>query len=99
MTVVKYKAEQGVYTLEADGHATGDQNVCAAVSTLTQTLLGYLLNLERAGEANVLQRRFGDGYVFVEAEGKARCRDAFELIWFGFCQLSRSFPKQVSAKK
>lgn len=99
MTEAKYSGGGNLYTLSAIGHATGDQNVCAAVSTLVQTLMGYLVNLERQEEATILNREYGDGVFRVTASGGDRCRGAFEVAWFGFCQLAHSFPEQVSIKK
>ena len=46
MTRVYLERDGNLYTLSAQGHATGSVEVCAAVSALIQTLRCYLMGRE-----------------------------------------------------
>jgi uncharacterized protein YsxB (DUF464 family) len=99
MTEVRYTIEGGMCELKCDGHATGDPAVCAAVSALTQTLLGWLLNLRQNNAAEIMEQECKEGYFHVHAFGGAGVNMAFSMIAFGLEQLAHSFPQQISVKK
>lgn len=99
MTEVRYTIAGGCCELECKGHATGDQNVCAAVSALTQTLLGWLINLERNRQVEITAQENREGYFRVRVWGGQAGNLAFSMIVFGLEQLAHSFPQQISVKK
>lgn len=92
MTRVTLKEDDGRYSVVCEGHATGSVEVCAAVSTLVYTLLGYLKNADGVVvESEVL----ADGYAEIEFSGGECARVAYELIRIGFLQLERSNEKFI----
>ena len=87
MTRVTLKSDDGRYSVVCEGHATGSVEVCAAVSTLVYTLLGYLKNADGVAVENEL---IADGYTEIEFTGGKSARVAYELISIGFLQLAKS---------
>ena len=87
MTRVTVNKDEGRYLIRCEGHAVGSAQVCAAVSTLIYTLLGYLKN---AGDIIVESEEIADGYAEVEFTGGDSARVVFELIYIGFLQLERA---------
>ena len=85
MTRVTLKEDGGRYSVICEGHATGSVEVCAAVSTLVYTLLGYLKNADCVA---VESEELADGYAEIEFSGGECARVAFELIRIGFLQLA-----------
>lgn len=85
MTRVTLKEDGGRYEVICEGHATGSREVCAAVSTLVFTLLGYLKN---ADGITVDREEIADGYADVEFGGGYNARAAFDLVSIGFLQLA-----------
>lgn len=87
MTRVTINKGEGRYLVRCEGHATGSVKVCAAVSTLIYTLLGYLKN---AGDISVESEEIADGYAEIEFSGGNSARVVFDLISIGFLQLERA---------
>lgn len=85
MTRVTLKEDSGRYSVICEGHATGSVEVCAAVSTLVYTLLGYLKNADGVAVENA---ELADGYADIEFSGGECARVAYELICIGFLQLA-----------
>ena len=85
MTRVTLKEGGGRYSVVCEGHATGSVEVCAAVSTLVYTLLGYLKNADGVAVENA---ELADGYAEIEFSGGECARVAYELICIGFLQLA-----------
>jgi uncharacterized protein YsxB (DUF464 family) len=98
MTKVKVHLGKDRYFLTAEDHATGSEQVCAAVSAITLTLLGYVLNLEQAGQAEICGKRAESGLFQLNAKGGEKCRAAFEMAAQGLLQLEGSFPQYISVK-
>ena len=92
MTRVSLKLDDGRYSVVCEGHAVGSVKVCAAVSTLIYTLLGYLKN---AGDISVESEEIADGYAEVEFSGGHSARVVFEFISIGFMQIERVYPNFV----
>lgn len=92
MTRVTLKEDGGRYSVICEGHATGSVEVCAAVSTLVYTLLGYLKNADGVAVENA---ELADGYAEIEFSGGECARVAFELICIGFLQLGQSSEKFI----
>lgn len=99
MTKVVYRTQMTDFWLDVQGHATGNQDVCAAVSAITQTLVGYLHNLKAVDEADIRKLIAEDGHLCVAAKGRDKCKHAFDMAYFGLCQLAHNFPEQVSVEK
>ena len=92
MTRVTLKEDGGRYSVVCEGHAVGSCEVCAAVSTLVYTLLGYLKN---ADDVAVENAELADGYAEIEFSGGENARVAYELICIGFLQLEQSSAKYI----
>ena len=92
MTRVTINKGEGRYLIRCEGHATGSVKVCAAVSTLIYTLLGYLKN---AGDISVESEEIADGYAEVEFSGGHSARVVFEFISIGFMQIERVYPNFI----
>jgi uncharacterized protein YsxB (DUF464 family) len=87
MTRITLKEDGGRYSVVCEGHATGSREVCAAVSALAYSLLGWLKN---AGDVAIDSEVVADGYFEVEFSGGERAGAVFELIGIGFLQLEAS---------
>ena len=92
MTRVTLKEDGGRYSVVCEGHAVGSCEVCAAVSTLVYTLLGYLKNADGVAVENA---ELADGYAEIEFSGGENARVAYELICIGFLQLEQSSAKYI----
>ena len=84
-------------TLCVRGHATGSEEVCAAVSALCYTLCAWL------DEHRVPHERlFESGFAHVTCPARSTCpaaagaaATAFEVVKSGFSLLASVFPQQV----
>ncbi len=92
MTRVTLREDNGRYSVICEGHATGSCEVCAAVSTLVYTLLGYLKNVDGVALEN---EEIADGYAEIEFSGGECAKVAFELIRIGFLQLAMAKGEHV----
>lgn len=92
MTRVTLKEDGGRYSVVCEGHAVGSCEVCAAVSTLVYTLLGYLKNADGVAVENA---ELADGYAEIEFLGGENARAAYDLICIGFLQLEQSSAKFI----
>lgn len=84
MTRVTLKEDGCRYSVICEGHATGSVEVCAAVSTLVYTLLGWLKN---ADGVSLEKEKSADGYAEIRFSGGENARAVYELICIGFLQL------------
>ena len=87
MTRVTLKEDDGRYSVVCEGHAVGSCEVCAAVSTLVYTLLGYLKNADGVA---LEKEEIADGYAEIEFSGGESARTVYELICIGFLQLGQA---------
>ena len=92
MTTVYLEADGNRYSCVAKGHATGDERVCAAISTLMYTAAGYLVN---APSEEVLEQRLDPGDAALEWRGNRTCWDVLKI---GFLQLAHSYPRLVKCE-
>lgn len=99
MTRVSFDYGLDNLAIRAEGHATGSEEVCAAVSSLTLSLLGYVLNEQRRGEALISQQVLEPGRFYLRASGGDKLRGAFEMTKQGMEQLQNSFPEFVAVEK
>lgn len=65
MTTVTLNRKGNTYSIEAKGHATGSEVVCASISTLIYSLKGYLIN----SDLEVLEDITKPGYAKVTFSG------------------------------
>lgn len=96
MTTVIYNQDGSEYTIQCIGHATGSDNVCAAVSSIIYTLAGYLHN---TNEIVVLTSHLESGNVMLAFAGEKEAKVAFDMAVIGLLQLAKSFPEYVRIKK
>ena len=82
----------GECSLTLLGHATGSEKVCAAISGLVYSLLGYLANDKRA---RVLYQRVTDGDVCLIWRGRKEALAAWRMACIGFLQLEEAEPKYI----
>lgn len=99
MTEVRYYHKGDRFRLRCEGHATGNQDVCAAVSSLVYALAGFLGN--RQGGSTVVDRRdLKEGYaeiLFTSRDQKVL--GAWDMTLFGLKQLENSFGDYIRVKK
>lgn len=86
MTTIKLTNE---YLIEAKGHA-GSKEMCAAISTLLQVIVCWLMNYETEFE---YQLSPGDAYIRFPPGGEKDT--VFNLAVVGFSQLSATSAEQV----
>ena len=97
MRKVKYYEQNDEISLEVRGHADYDEYgkdvVCAAVSTLAQTLLAYL---------NVDHEKFDysmrEGYIWTYAKG-SNVKVAFHVIMAGIHMIEEIYPDYLSINR
>lgn len=104
-TTVSASADGGYCRLAVTGHANaapkGKDLVCAAVSTLVNTLYDWVLDKDekRLLEANLHREA---GYCLIEAQAGTwqmeRLIDCFEIICFGLERLARQYPEYITYK-
>ena len=90
MTTVTLKEEDGWYSVEAKGHATGSKEMCLAVSVLLQTLHAWLV-------ASRIPHAASTGYGDSEYTWKGN-RAAYDLITAGFLRLQGTDPDHISVR-
>ncbi len=76
------------YAVQAAGHATGNPQICTAVSTLLYTLAVWLRSFGIETETEKLEP--GDALLIFR--GDRRAETAFDLITCGFLQLQQTDP-------
>ena len=91
MTKVVCSQDGDTYRIECQGHATGSELVCAAVSVLVTTLAGYLEN-ELVNSKHKLT--MGDCLVEMQTTDPAAI-GAWRATVFGLMQLENSFPDYI----
>lgn len=77
----------GIHRIECIGHATGSEQVCAAVSGLMTALAGYLVN---HNEQNIKHITLESGNGVIMFKG---AHAAFEMTKIGLLQIAQAYPK------
>ena len=93
MTCVTLSNTKGRYTVEAQGHAEGSVQACAAVSTLMYSLTGFLANAEGV---ELDTEDIADGYFLVEFSGGALAQAMYDFCLIAFLQLEKSYGGYVT---
>lgn len=77
------------------GHATGSEKVCAAVSGILYALGGYLTN---AKGVDIQAMRMDDAYVCLRWTGGKRDLAAFQMACIGLMQIEKAHPDYIKTK-
>lgn len=99
MTTVTYWQDEASKThyLRVEGHANwaeaGNDIVCAAISTVSYTLLGFLHNAEE--DIDELSAETDEGCVVALCKGNERIDTAFEMAFIGYLQIEKQYPRHV----
>lgn len=91
MTEVWYYQKGDRFRIRFEGHATGSDEVCAAVSSLVYAMAGYLEN--QAGRNTTVQRMElaeGQAEILFTTRDK-QVKGAWEMMVFGLRQLAHNF--------
>ena len=83
MTRVTIYSDGSAREIIAEDHATGNVQVCAAVSTLLYSLAGWLINnSEHLHAAPYVEMQPGKSHLLLDGDREAAA--AFELVKIGF---------------
>ena len=99
MTRIDYwrDEETGSHCLNVAGHAgyasEGNDIVCAAVSAVSWTLLGFLHNA--GDDIEELSQGADSGRVVVICKGNERIDTVFEMALIGYLQIEKQYPTFV----
>lgn len=96
MTQIYSEQDRSLYTLRAEGHATGSVEACAAVSSILYALVGYLKNAQDAGDAEMISYHMKPGDAFVQFRGGPCVEAVFQMAVIGLGQVALAKPEQVS---
>lgn len=89
------ETRDGVHRIECRGHATGSEQVCAAISALMYALIGFLGNQPDLEDA-IRECKAESGHSLVVFEGY---NEAFEVARIGLLQIANSYPKYFRVKE
>ena len=78
--------------LSAQGHATGSEQVCAAVSGLLYALAGYLASAVRESYIEFYKNEIEDGSMLLDFNGDEATTAAFTMAVIGLRQIAQSYP-------
>lgn len=88
MTKISVGQKRGVYHIKLEGHATGSSEVCAGLSAISFTLLGYLEHIN----AKIIRYEQRDGYLDVVFKGR-KARAAYDMAVCGYWLMSQDYPE------
>lgn len=91
MTTVTLSKGGNVYTVSAQGHATGRPDVCAGISTILQALDTWM---QTEDGVTVLERRVHSGDVLLKFRGNGS-NTSFRLVTMGLKRLEATDPETV----
>ena len=98
MIEVAYYGGDSTHKLIVEGHAEysdhGDDIVCAGVSAITFTLLGFLNNHKDDIESISAQTK--SGHAHISCKGGETIALAFDMALIGLQQIAMKYPKHVS---
>ena len=98
MTDIRYLKDEHVHMLMLSGHAgyaqEGADIVCAGISAVTYTLMGYLENLKAEG-AQVISRQ-DSGDVTIVCLRHQNADTAFEMAMIGYMQIAKKYPDNLT---
>jgi len=95
MTRIELAKAEGEFSILCQGHAgyasVGNDIVCAAISTLTQTLIKYMLDRDIDCKFKV-----NSGYLWIYGKG---CTQAYDTIVAGLEMIEYSYPQYIEISK
>lgn len=101
VTEVRFSRTEGEtadrFFLCCEGHATGNQDVCAAVSAIVFSLAGYLENTDRRTRCVRILEDGNSEILFDTTDQKAV--GAWEAAVFGLMQLEHSFGEYIRVEQ
>lgn len=86
------------YLLSAQDHATGSEQVCAAVSALVYAFAGYAANAKEQGRAEVYSMRLDSGKALIHCSGDQAVGAAFDTVVLGLMQVALSSPDYLTVE-
>lgn len=98
MTRVYAEKDGDSYLLSAEGHATGNEQVCAAVSGIVYALAGYLTNAARDGYATSYALETDRGKALLHCYGGERVEAAYDMAVIGLQQIEKQYPQLVKVE-
>ena len=106
VTTMCYREYYDRFLILIEGHsgfgASGEDIVCAGISTISYTLLNTLLDEESAGNIKLIRNIVRDGYMCLEIEcaqyAEQRLKGIIDTCIKGFFMLEESYPAYVSVK-
>lgn len=96
MTIIRVYEENGVYTVEMNGHAgynPGNDVVCSAISTLIQTYAASAEN--KIGGASLVSAELDYGRAKVSTKG---CKALYRSCVLGLMMIEKAYPDYVKIK-
>lgn len=97
MTDVRFAFSPERYRMSLRGHAgynPGNDIVCAGVSSIVFSLLGWLANASEHITAT-REMRYEPGRVDVDVSGDKTLQTAFDMALIGISQIEQSYPANV----
>lgn len=95
MVNVYAESDSNRYLLSSEGHATGSEQVCAAVSALVYAFAGYVENAKIEGNATVYNMRLDSGKALIHCHGSREVGAAFDTVVLGLKQVELSHPELI----
>lgn len=80
------------HRIDCTGHATGSEQVCAAVSGIVSALANYLA----FADASILHCKLGKGSSVLEFEG---AQEAFDMARVGLLGIAKSYPEYLKVSE
>lgn len=99
MTDIRVQRDGTRCTLSAQGHATGSEQVCAAVSAVLYALAGYVTNAIRERYIEVYDWRMESADVVLDFNGDEGTTAAFEMAVIGLAQIAQKHPEYVHIRE
>lgn len=95
MTSVNVSSLNGRYIIQAEGHATGSPEVCAAISGIIYALAGALNNSEtiRSEEVSV-----ESGKIRIEFYGGDDAEAMYLMTTIGLMQIAEAYPQYIEVE-
>lgn len=90
MVRVYAETEGTRYLLSVQDHATGSEQVCAAVSALVYAFAGYVKTAEANRKAQVYNLKLDSGKALIHCHGDRDVGTAFDTVVMGLVQVSMS---------
>lgn len=91
MTEVTAKRDGNLCCIEAEGHATGSEQVCAAVSGIMYALAAYAINCKNC---EILRLELEPGHAVVCARG-GKIVPAYRMAALGLGQIAAQYPEYI----